>query len=149
MVRSHARIQRWDRGSGSPLKNHKNIEFISNTGPDLLKFSRLPSQHSTIIGTPAKRHLNSFRWRADDGPLIVIFGFSPLKRKKNVVSVRIMEFRKECFVNLNIRACDRKHATHQYCRISDFVAHEKHLQVSFSAPVYGIFRDYKRFVCKR
>ena len=32
-----------------------------------------------------------------------------------------MEFRKECFVNLNIRACDRKHAKHQYCRISDFV----------------------------
>ena len=32
-----------------------------------------------------------------------------------------MEFRKECFVNLNIWACDRKHAKHQYCRISDFV----------------------------
>ena len=31
-----------------------------------------------------------------------------------------MEFRKECFVNLNIWACDRKHAQHQYCRISDF-----------------------------
>ena len=27
-----------------------------------------------------------------------------------------MEFRKECFVNLNIWACDRKHAKHQYCR---------------------------------
>ena len=33
-----------------------------------------------------------------------------------------MEFRKECFVNLKIWACDRKHAKHQYCRISDFVA---------------------------
>ena len=32
-----------------------------------------------------------------------------------------MEFRKECFVNLNIWACDRKHAKRQYCRISDFV----------------------------
>ena len=32
-----------------------------------------------------------------------------------------MEFRKECFVNLKIWACDRKHAKHQYCRISDFV----------------------------
>ena len=32
-----------------------------------------------------------------------------------------MEFRKECFVNLNIWACDRKHAKHQYCRLSDFV----------------------------
>ena len=32
-----------------------------------------------------------------------------------------MEFRKECFVDLNIWACDRKHAKHLYCRISDFV----------------------------
>ena len=32
-----------------------------------------------------------------------------------------MEFRKECFVNLNIWAWDRKHEKHQYCRISDFV----------------------------
>ena len=31
IVRSHARIQRVDRGSGHPhLKNHKNIEFLSN-----------------------------------------------------------------------------------------------------------------------
>ena len=52
LVRSHARIQRGDRGSGPPppphLKNHKNIEFLSNTGPDPLKFSKLPSQHSTL-----------------------------------------------------------------------------------------------------
>ena len=26
-----------------------------------------------------------------------------------------MEFRTECFLNLNIWACDRKHAKHQYC----------------------------------
>ena len=31
-----------------PLKNHKNIEFLSNTGPDPLEFSKLPSQHSTL-----------------------------------------------------------------------------------------------------
>ena len=36
IVRSHARIQRGDRWSGPPLKNHKNIEFLSNTGPDPL-----------------------------------------------------------------------------------------------------------------
>ena len=48
IVRSHARIQRGDRGSGHPhLKNHKNIEFLSNR-PDPLKFSKLPSQHSTL-----------------------------------------------------------------------------------------------------
>ena len=37
IVQSYARIQ-----------NHKNIEFLSNTGPDPLKFSKLPSQHSTM-----------------------------------------------------------------------------------------------------
>ena len=26
-----------DRGSGPPLKNHKNIGFLNNTGPDPLK----------------------------------------------------------------------------------------------------------------
>ena len=31
-----------------PPENHKNIEFLSNTGPDPLKFSKLPSQHSTL-----------------------------------------------------------------------------------------------------
>ena len=35
IVRSHARIQRGTPGvrTSSPLKNHKNIEFLSNTGP--------------------------------------------------------------------------------------------------------------------
>ena len=44
------------RGSGPPLKNHKNIGFLSNTGPDP------PENHKAsnwaIIGTPAKCHLN-------------------------------------------------------------------------------------------
>ena len=34
------------RGSGPSLKNHKNIEFISNTGSDLRKITKLQSQHS-------------------------------------------------------------------------------------------------------
>ena len=40
--------------------NHKNIEYLNNTGPDPLKFSKLPSQHSTMghHRHPAKRHLN-------------------------------------------------------------------------------------------
>ena len=46
-----------------PLKNHKNIGFLSNYGPDPLKITKLPSHHA-------------FRWRADDGPLIVVFGSS-------------------------------------------------------------------------
>ena len=66
----HARIQRvGDRGSGppSPLKNHKNIGCLSNIGPDPLAFC----------------------WRADEGPLIVVFGSSlpSSNNKKNVVEV--------------------------------------------------------------
>ena len=33
-------------GPFTPLKNHKNIGFSSNTGPDPLKIAKLPSQHS-------------------------------------------------------------------------------------------------------
>ena len=32
--------------SGSTLKNHKNIGFLSNTGPDPLKITKLQSLHS-------------------------------------------------------------------------------------------------------
>ena len=31
-----------------PLKNRKNIGFLSNTGLDPLKISKLPSQHSML-----------------------------------------------------------------------------------------------------
>ena len=38
-MKQHGRIQRGGggRGSGPPLKNHKNIGFLSNAGPDSLK----------------------------------------------------------------------------------------------------------------
>ena len=43
-----------------PLKNHKNIGFLSNTGPDPLKKNsfQVSIQCWAIIGTPAKRHFN-------------------------------------------------------------------------------------------
>ena len=68
IVRSNARIQRGDRGSGT----------LSNTRSNPLKFSEQPSQHSTLghhrhaSETPFK----AFRWRGDDCPLLVIFGYS-------------------------------------------------------------------------
>ena len=31
-----------------PPENHKNIGFLSNTGPDPLKITKLPSQHSVL-----------------------------------------------------------------------------------------------------
>ena len=58
----YARIQRGCRVSEPPWKNHKNIGFPSNIDLDPLKI-----QCSAIIGTPAKRHLMAFRWRAENG----------------------------------------------------------------------------------
>ena len=68
IVRSHARIQRGGRGS-VPL---------SNTRSNPLKFSEHPSQHSTLghHRHASETPLQGFRWRADDGPLLVIFGSS-------------------------------------------------------------------------
>ena len=69
----HGRIQRGggDRGSGPPLKNHKNIGFPSNIDPDPLKITKLPSQHS-MVGHWLTRQQNAitkvFRWWADGGP---------------------------------------------------------------------------------
>ena len=58
----HARIQRGAGGPGPP-ENHKNIGFLSNTDPDPLKITKLPSQRS-VLGH--RRH--------DDGPLKVVLG---------------------------------------------------------------------------
>ena len=63
-------------GRGSepqPEKLKKNIGFLSNTGPDPLKITKLLSQLQcwVIIGTPAKRHSNGvslvgrFKWYLD------------------------------------------------------------------------------------
>ena len=56
-------VQRRGVGQGDPdpLKNHHKLKgFPSNTGPDPLKITKLPSQHSmwAIIGLPEKRHFN-------------------------------------------------------------------------------------------
>ena len=63
-----------NRGSGPPptLKNHKNIGFSRNTGPDPLKNRSYQAsiQCWDIISTPAKRHLEKKK-----------------KKKKNVVKV--------------------------------------------------------------
>ena len=40
----------------TPLTNHKNIGFLSNTGLDPLKITKMPSQHSML----GHRHLNGF-----------------------------------------------------------------------------------------
>ena len=59
---------------GTPLKNHKNIGFLSNTGPDPLK---------NHIATKFGRHRQASETRFDDCPLIVVFGsFLPSSTQK-------------------------------------------------------------------
>ena len=48
---SHVQIQRGGGAGGPdppPMKNHKNIWFLINCGPDPLKITKLPSQHSML-----------------------------------------------------------------------------------------------------
>ena len=86
----HARIQK-EGGKGCPdpgLNNHKFIGFPSNIGPDPLKITKLPSQHSmcAIIGPARLQNAISMalRWQADNCPLLVFFwSLTPLKNNKN------------------------------------------------------------------
>ena len=58
------------QGSGphptSP-KNHKNIVFFSNTGPDPMKITKLPSQHS-MLGCHQHASELPLKWRFAGGP---------------------------------------------------------------------------------
>ena len=59
------------RGSGPTLKNHKNIGFISNTGPDPLKNHKGTKPVFNVGHSSARQRnaiLMAFRWRADDDP---------------------------------------------------------------------------------
>ena len=77
--------RQWSRPPPPPLKNHTNIGYFNNTGPDPLKKSQSYQSYKASIQfwTISARH---FRWRADDGPLIVVFVWilSPFKKNVNV-----------------------------------------------------------------
>ena len=71
-----------------PMENLKNIGFLSNTSPNSLKNYKAtkPAFH---VGPSSAHQRNAikmaFRWRANDGPLLVLIGSSlPLSpHKKN------------------------------------------------------------------
>ena len=81
-----------------PEKSQKNIEILSNTGPDPLnfsKFSKLPSQHSTL-GHHRHPSETPFKWRFAGGPMMAHFFsdmwiLSPLKKRKEKNVVRVEE----------------------------------------------------------
>ena len=78
-----------DRGSGPPLKNHKNKGFLSNTGPEPLKNHKATNPASNVRQLSASQRnaiQMAFRWRANDGPQIAVFGSSPLPLKKKTLS---------------------------------------------------------------
>ena len=66
---------RGGRGSGPPLRNHKNIGFPSTIDPDPLKSQSYQAriQWCAIIGTPAKRHFTGVSLAVGHGPLKVSF----------------------------------------------------------------------------
>ena len=53
-------------GSGPP-ENYKNIGFLSNTGPDPLKITKVPFQHSKL-GHHRPASKMPFKWRFAGGP---------------------------------------------------------------------------------
>ena len=82
----HGRIQRGGGGGGGqgvrtlpPLKNHKNIGFLCNTGPDPLKNHKATKPAFNVGPASARQRCTismPFRWRADGGPFIEVFGSS-------------------------------------------------------------------------
>ena len=57
-----------DRGSGPP-ENHKNIGFLSTTGLDRLKITKLPSQR-WMLGHHQHTSETPFKWRFAGGPMM-------------------------------------------------------------------------------
>ena len=94
-------------GSGSTMETRRAIGFLSNTGPDLMKMSKLPSQHS-MLGHHRPASETPFRWRFAGGPMKAHFQWywigssqaSSAKRKQNIIRIELDPSDK----NLSIRA---------------------------------------------
>ena len=56
-------------GPDHPLKNPKNIGFLSSTGLDPLEFTKLPSQHS-MLGHYQHTSETPFKWRFAGGQIM-------------------------------------------------------------------------------
>ena len=79
-------------GGPDPLENYSNIGFLSNTGTDPLKITKLPIQHS-MLGHHRPASETPFKWHLAGGPFIarLLWYLDPSSpqqaRKKNVVRV--------------------------------------------------------------
>ena len=88
------RIQRGGLGVQiPPMKNHKILGFLSNSGIGPLKNCGATGPAFNVgpsLACQRKAIEMAFRWQADDGPLIVLFGstyLSSAKKKKKSVKV--------------------------------------------------------------
>ena len=62
---------RGSRGGPDPLlKIHKNVGIFSNTDPDSLKITKLPSQHSMLGHHHHHASVTPFQWRFASGPMM-------------------------------------------------------------------------------
>ena len=61
-------------GSGPPLKNHKAIVFLSNSGPNpiILKITKQPSQHSMLAHHQHASEM-PFKWHFAGGLMMAPF----------------------------------------------------------------------------
>ena len=62
-----------------PLENHKAIGYVSDTGPGPLENHKATKPAFNVWPLSARQRnaiQMAFRWRADDGPPLVIFGSS-------------------------------------------------------------------------
>ena len=86
MIKEKEKQSRCNARIRTPLKNHKNIGFRSNTGQVPLKNHKAAK---VSIQCWAIKDSHAREMQLDEGPLIVVFGFSPTNRKgkKNVVEV--------------------------------------------------------------
>ena len=70
---------RGGEGVWTALENHKSYRVRSDTGPDPLEMHKF-TKPTFNVGSSLARQQNAiymaFRWRADDDPLLVIFGYS-------------------------------------------------------------------------
>ena len=82
--------ERGGLGVQTPLKNHKNIRFLSNTGPDPLN-NHKGTTPAFNAGPSLACQQNAiemvFRWRVSYGPLLEVFGSLHQLKKKNLVKV--------------------------------------------------------------
>ena len=77
--------------SGPPPENHRNIGFHSNSGLDPMRKHKA-TKPALNVG-PLHVAARTFRWRADVGPHIVVFGSSLLSTTKQTKQKKIPQSR--------------------------------------------------------